>query len=451
MSSSRNNSINTAREQFIKNQWLPYPDAVNFKTAGRVVLLTDAHLTLYQGVLAVNSATSRGKSKAKSIEASIKASNDKINNQSNHKSAKKNHKKIAVKTIKNWLQWSRILIPGDIICISKNNHCVLLAPNLLDYNWNCQHAVSKIARQHNWNKYLNVIVQFFEARHFLAVDTPILVDNPGSEPTIDVFKIAYKNGRSVQDKYLITSPELNLKKIVSETLMPVYEITNVFRNNEHSSKHRPEFCMLEWYRPFSTLEDIKKDVQDLVLFLVKKFSIKNKKLLFKQTSFSQILKACYNFEFNPLTSADQLKQCLRANNIYFSNSMTLDDLFSLVTLELVEPKIDSNQIVFLNDYPPYAAALAKIDLRGWAQRFEVYWQDLELGNAFYELNDPVIQKQRFVEDNLKKKQNKLDELPMDQSFINSLQLGLPPTAGISIGLERLYMALFNQIDIDQIK
>jgi lysyl-tRNA synthetase class 2 len=294
---------------------------------------------------------------------------------------------------------------------------------------------------------LSAVNQFFEKKGFLSVGTPTLVKNPGPEPTIDVFKTSYKHGRQVTDKFLITSPELHLKKIVSQSLAPIYEITKVFRNNEHSSKHTPEFWMIEWYRPFADLTDITADVKDLILFLKRYLNIKGKKPVFESTSFEKILKTNYGYQFSPGTEAGELKSWLNEQKIYFSDSMTLDDLFTLVNLEMIETNINPDRVVFLNQYPPYAAALAKLDSRGWAQRFEFYWHGLELGNAFNELNDPDVQEQRLLEDNLKKKTNGLEALPIDMEFLDSLKQGLPPTAGISIGLERLFMALYQEPDI----
>ena len=418
-------SVNTHtpsfREEFLNTIWVPYPGIRDLNLAGRVLAVEKTSLKLFIG------------DKAKSVKI----------------------KRVSKRMMKNWQQWERILIPGDIIGIQKNGQCIMLAPwratdgeYTEDLN---ERVVRQLTRQAEWNRFIEGVNQFFTQRGFLAVTTPTLVKNPGPEPTIDVFKTMYKQGKQQTEKFLITSPELHLKKIVSQTLTPVYEIAKVYRNNEHSPRHQPEFWMIEWYRPFDDLSGIVDDVKNLILFLIKHLGIKRKKPRFEHITFAGLLRDCYAYEFKPDTSADELKQWLKKQSVYFSDVMTLDDLFTLVNLELVETKINPENIVFLNEYPPYAAALAKLDEQGWAQRFEVYWHGLELGNAFNELNDPYIQAKRLEDDNMKKKENGLEPLPIDTEFLESLKRGLPPTAGISIGLERLFMALYNETDISKLK
>lgn len=420
------NSVSThkqsLRETFLKTEWISYPSVRNLKFAGRVLDIDKTSLKLFMG----------GTTKSSMI------------------------KRVPKKTMKNWSSLESVLVPGDIVGVLRNEHCLLLTPwkpseaSIFSVS-SVEKTSQQLLRYANWNRFLDGVNLFFKKNGFLSVSTPTLVNNPGPEPTIDVFKTDYRQGKATTEKYLITSPELHLKKIVSQTLTPVYEITKVFRNNEHSPKHLPEFWMIEWYRPFADLDDIADDIKRLIFFLIKYLGLKNTKPKFEHVSFESILEMYYKYSFKPDTSAHELKEWLKQQSVYFSDAMNLDDLFTLVNLELVETKISPDKVVFLNQYPPYAAALAKLDENGWAQRFEVYWKGLELGNAFNELNDPSIQEQRMLEDNLKKKANGLEPLPVDTGFLESLKRGLPPTAGISVGLERLFMALYNEPDISQLK
>lgn len=410
------------RNRFLQKEWVKYPSVRDLKTAGRLVKINTASLTLF--VI------------GKTQKASLK--------------------KVSKKEVRNWIQIIPMLVPGDIVGIKKNGICILLTPwcptNGSTYSEaQAQKVFQQIQRQYNWNRFIVGVNLFFQKKGFLPVSTPTLVDNPGPEPSIDVFKTNYKQGREQTEKFLITSPELHLKKIVSQTLAPVYELTKVYRNNEHSAKHKPEFWMIEWYRPFSDLDAISKDVKELILFLRKYLKLPGKKPIFEYTTFAHILQKKYQYQFLSDSTESDLKKWLKEQNIYFSETMTLDDLFTLMNLEMIETNINPDRIVFLSHYPPYAAALSKIDEQGWAQRFEVYWRGLELGNAFNELNDPDIQEQRLHEDNRKKKFNGLDSLPIDVDFLDSLKRGMPPTAGISVGLERLFMALYLENDIGQLK
>lgn len=410
------------REQFLKTEWVQYPSVRDLKTAGRVVKLDKTTLTLF--VVG--------------------------------KTEKASFKKLSKKDVKNWAQLVSVLIPGDIIGLQKNGEGILLTPwTPEDRRPFTEDQALKIFKQNrkqqDWNRFLAGVNQFFQEKGFLSVSTPTLVANPGPEPSIDAFKVRYKHGREHSDKYLITSPELHLKKIIAQNLVPIYEITKVYRNNEHSQKHAPEFWMIEWYRPFSDLDGIMVDVKELILFLKKYLKLSRKKTIFEATTFRDILEQTYGYLFRPDTTEAELKQWLEEQNIYFSESMTLDDLFTLINLEMIETQLNPDRVVFLGQYPPYAAALAKLDEHGWAQRFEVYWCGLELGNAFNELNDPQIQEKRLYDDNMKKKINGLDPLPTDTQFLDSLKRGLPPMAGISVGLERLFMALYQESDIATLK
>jgi lysyl-tRNA synthetase class 2 len=119
-------------------------------------------------------------------------------------------------------------------------------------------------------------------------------------------------------------------------------------------------------------------------------------------------------------------------------------------MEKIENQWPKDRLVFVEKYPPYQAALARVGSDGWAERFEAYWQGLELANAFHELNNPVLQRER-AEDDLKKKQQ-LGKKPieLDAEFFAALDYGLPPAAGIALGLERLYMALYRLPDIKRV-
>ena len=164
-------------------------------------------------------------------------------------------------------------------------------------------------------------------------------------------------------------------------------------------------------------------------------------------SMAQLFRDKCNFELKPDTSADELKSLAVQLNVDVSSASCIDDYFYLIFMEKIEHQWPNKSLVFIEKYPPYQAALARVGADGWAERFEVYWQGYELGNAFHELNDPVIQRQRAREDLEKKKQTGKKQIELDEKFFEALALGLPPSAGIAIGLERLYMALFKTRDI----
>lgn len=358
--------------------------------------------------------------------------------------------------------WREILLVGDIVSINQRKEISLLVPNISGQELSSPISQRKWQVLQLWAEYLRLVRGFFSENQFQEISTPLLVEHPGSEPTLEPFKTVLKSGKELRSKYLPTSPELQLKKILTSGVPRVFEITKSFRNNEDTERHCPEFWILEWYRNFSDLKQIKSDVKELIIYLQKHFDIyleKNPWLelkldsqsVFSEKSFSDIFKSKYQYEFNPDTSYESLKLFCQKENVEFLGIDNIEDLFSLVTLEKIESCLNSQEITFLENYPPYAAALARKSEQGWAERFEVYWKGLELANAFYELNDPVEQKTRFLQDNELKRRHGLEELPLDEDFLLKLQWGMPPCSGIALGLERLFMALFDIQNIRELK
>lgn len=415
---------NKMRLHFLKNDWKAYPPLpTNSQYWGRVIgfsCLSDNNFTLSTLQLEIQSLQ---------VEDFFQ------------------EKKIKINYIIKCDFWSQVLVPGDIIAVDNFKELTLLAPNLRSEEYRPQVNQNKWHHINLWNHYLQLVRNFFCEKGFVAFSTPLLVKHPGSEPTLEPFKTKLKVGTQDFDIYLPTSPELNLKKVLTTGVPRLFEITKSFRNNEHSERHSPEFWILEWYRNFSNLEEIKNDVQELITYLCQHLRAdlptKFSGVEFASESFSKIFWDKYQFSFTPSTSLAELKDFCEKENIQFVGEDSIEDLFSVITIERIESQLLPERITFLENYPPYAAALARTSTEGWAQRFEVYWKGLELANAFYELNDPEEQRRRFHQDNNQKIKNKLEVIPLDEDFLVKLETGLPPCAGIALGLERLFMALFD--------
>lgn len=357
--------------------------------------------------------------------------------------------------------WSQILIAGDIISVSKNKTLTLLTPNISGNSNLVSTDLKKWAYLHVWAEYLRLVRNFFAEKRFLELSTPMLVKHPGSEPTLQPFETQLQQGNKVLQRYLPTSPELTLKKILTSGAPNIFEITKSFRNNESTERHSPEFWILEWYRNYSDLNAIKQDVKDLIIYLqvpltefIKKHQLNFLKLdqtpYFAEQSFAKMFQEHYHFSFSAGTTFQQLKDFCIREQINYHGIDSIEDLFSVITMEKIETQLNPTHITFLENYPPYAAALARKDVDGWAQRFEVYWKGLELANAFYELNDPKEQRERFEQDNQLKIKYGLKPLAIDEEFLAKLNEGLPPCAGIALGLERLFMALLGITNIHNI-
>lgn len=342
-----------------------------------------------------------------------------------------------------------ILIDGDLIALMPAGSFVLLAPNLTKNSGFYKAEDNPWLNKKNYFEYLQHIRNFFIEKRFIEAVTPTLVDCPGTEPSLDPFETHLVIGSKTQNFYLPTSPELNLKKLLSIGAERVFEIAHVFRNGEKTERHHFEFLMLEWYRSMSYLANIKHDAIELVEYLSDKLRVDRPKEVLT-FSVAELFKKYCDFDLKPETTSDELKALATKLNVDVQSAQSIDDYFYLIFMEKIEYQWPSDRLVFVEKYPPYQAALARIDQQGWAERFEIYWKGLELANAFHELNNPTLQRVRANEDLDKKNKMGKKIVSLDDFFFQSLDYGMPPSAGIALGVERLYMALKNVKSIDSL-
>jgi len=338
-----------------------------------------------------------------------------------------------------------VLIDGDLVCLLPGNQIVLLAPNLTERKLNSL----MWAEHRNWQQFLGSVRQIFKEKSFQEIKTPTLVACPGTEPSIEVFETEFREGSKIKKYFLPTSPELNLKKLLAEGAEKIFEIAPVFRNGERTDRHSPEFLILEWYRSFANLNRIKMDVTEIIDVLCTQMKVKPPAGIL-HLAVPELFKQYCGFELKPDTTAEELKALAQKLQVDVSAAVTIDDYFFLIFIDKIENKWPQDHLVFVEKYPPYQAALARIANDGWAERFEVYWKGLELANAFHELNDPVLQKERAIKDLQQKKLLNKKSIDLDESFFSALSFGMPPSAGIALGLERLYMVLTDTKEISSL-
>lgn len=288
-----------------------------------------------------------------------------------------------------------------------------------------------------WSLFLRQTRNFFDSKDFLEIHTPSLVLCPGTEPSLESFSTEIKLGSKNQKVFLPTSPELHLKKALTMGFERIYEVAKCYRNNEVTEIHQPEFWMLEWYRSYANLFDLQSDVVKLVYSLCEVFKVQKPDV--RNFSIRQLFKKHLDFDLTASTSIDELKALAIKLDLRVTETFSIDDIFFLLMLEKIEPNLPKDCLVFVEKYPPYQAALARKDSEGWAERFEVYWKGMELANAFDELNNPLEQRQRAQED-ISKREGK-NPIGLDEEFFKALDSGMPPSAGIALGLERLFMAI----------
>ena len=282
------------------------------------------------------------------------------------------------------------------------------------------------------------IREFFAKREVLEVETPIL----SAAGVTDVYLASIEAKRHVQGQaathYLQTSPEFAMKRLLASGSGPIYQICKVFRDDEHGRKHNSEFSMLEWYRPSFNLKDLMFEVTDLLNVVLKQRfgEVRPTILSYKHAFMDRV-------ELNPLQATTQeLRDAARRVGLNLDLGEDRLGYIDLLFSHMVEPSLGFDTPVFLTDFPPELASLAKtrVDEDGElvAARFELYIEGLELANAYDELIDADVLRSRFEADNQTRQQLGLTIMPIDEHLLAALP-HMPACAGIALGLDRLLM------------
>jgi elongation factor P--(R)-beta-lysine ligase len=309
----------------------------------------------------------------------------------------------------------------------------------------------------------------FEGADFTEVDTPILQVSPGNETHLHAFKTELKDlgGAPAQTRYLHTSPEFAMKKLLVAGLPRIYQFAHVFRNGERSSLHHPEFLMLEWYRANAVIRAIMDDCIELVRAAAnaagRKVFSANKMVCdpfkdweelsvpdaFRRYTTIDLLATMPN-AYDPDT--ELLAKEARRIGVHVSAGDAWDDLFFRILGERIEPYLGKDRPTFLCDYPVSQAALArpKPGNPNLAERFELYICGYELANAFGELTDADEQQRRFEGDMDLKEKLYGERYPIDADFIAALRHGMPDSSGIALGVDRLVMLAAGAERIDDV-
>ena len=285
---------------------------------------------------------------------------------------------------------------------------------------------------------LTAMRQFFAARDFIEVDTPLIVPSPGLEIHLDAVPAG--------DGLLITSPEYAMKRLLAAGFERIYTCCKCFRGNEHGPHHAGEFTMIEWYRAFADLDAIIADTEQLVAAVVTAVAGRPIARL-----------GARELDVTPpwprLTVAEAMQRWagVDVDALPVAPGEAWDDAFFQIFLEHVEPAIAAlERPLILHDWPAPLAALARKKTPTTALRFEAYVGGLELANAFDELTDPVEQRTRFLDDQRLRRERGRAVYPLDEKLLAALAEGLPPSAGIALGFDRLVMLATGATDIGQV-
>ncbi len=334
--------------------------------------------------------------------------------------------------------------PGD--SRAKVLRLLLLAPGIrIEPSTTPEFSVS---RSEQWQSFTSSIREYFASQGFIETLTPTLVPSPGTEPFLDPFETHLEIGSSKQKFYLPTSPEFHLKQLLVRGWTKIFEMKTCFRNGEVGQHHQPEFTMLEWYRAFAPLDLIAIDVESLLQKLVVDLKINIPKL--RRTTMSHLFAEAFSgFQLRPETSLKDLRDLASREKIEISPDDSFDDLFFRLFLERIEAHLGADGPLLVSHYPPSQAALSRIGPHGFAERFEIYWRGLEIANAFHELNDPSENENRFALDAAKKSEIGKAAVARDENLVSALKIGMPPSGGIALGVDRLFMALYDLRSINE--
>ena len=293
------------------------------------------------------------------------------------------------------------------------------------------------------------IRQFFAERQVMEVETPTLSQAGATDVHLASIPVQRHIHGKLSTQYLQTSPEFPMKRLLASGSGAIYQICKVFRDDEHGRKHNSEFTMLEWYRPKLDLKGLMHETAELLeVCLAHRLGEVRPYILSYKHAFQDRL------DINPLqASLKQLKDT--AHRLGLNLDLGDDRLayMDLLFSHFVEPSLGFDAPIFLTDFPPEMASLAKVktddDGEQVAARFEIYIEGLELANAYDELLDAEVLAARFEADNLERTKQGLPVIPTDQYLLSALP-HMPECSGIALGLDRLLMVAMNQVKIDQV-
>ena len=303
------------------------------------------------------------------------------------------------------------------------------------------------------SKIIKAIRDYLDEKGFMEVETPILHGTAGGAAARPF--ITHHNTLEI-DMYLRIATELHLKRLIVGGFERVYEIGRIFRNEGMDIKHNPEFTTMELYQAYTDYNGMMELCEGLfahcakVLYGTTKITYQGQEIdltpPWNRMSMNDAVKQYTGVDFSAADTDEQAREMAKKLGLEVENE-TAGKILSMAFDAFVEEKLV--QPTFITDYPVEISPLAKRkpDNPKLTERFELFITSRELANAFSELNDPIDQKQRFV-DQLKEREAGDEEAHMmDEDFVNALEYGMPPTGGIGIGIDRMVMLLTDSYSI----
>ena len=284
-----------------------------------------------------------------------------------------------------------------------------------------------------WENFIDEIRRFFKEKGYTEVSTSLLLNFPNLDPNVEPVRVVVKERGIEKVKWLQTSPEYSMKKILSKYKRDIFQITKVFRNEEWGKYHRIEFHMLEWYAVNCDYRYLIEEIKQLLrrLFCYRKFEVISVEEAFLRYFGEKIPK-----------SEEDFKEFLKKRGINFSEEDDWETLFYRAFIE-VERKLGIEKPTFLIKFPEKLSALAKVK-NGYAERFELFINGIEIANGWTEETNPQEVRKRL------EKEAKKRNLPVDEEFIE-IHKDMPECAGCSIGIDRLFMLYTGSRSLEELE
>jgi elongation factor P--(R)-beta-lysine ligase len=333
--------------------------------------------------------------------------------------------------------------------------------------WHPESFAGRLPFLHRRAALTRAVRGFFEGRSYTEVETPYAVPVPGEEVHLRPFATRRDHPDGTpEDLWLHTSPEFAMKRLLVAGSGPIFQFARVWRNGEGSALHAAEFTMLEWYRtavaptgspsgqdgnphgrhierPGAALDALIAETSDLLRATLPPV-VRCRGVTTDLSRFERLTMAEAFFEYagvDLLAIGEDAPGLAAASGAVLRQGETWEDLFFRLLLERIEPALGRQHPTFLTHWPAAQAALARRDPADQrvAERFELFVCGIELANAFVELTDPAEQRARFTVDRDRRHALYGPDWPLDEDFLAALEFGLPPSAGIALGFDRMAM------------
>ena len=293
------------------------------------------------------------------------------------------------------------------------------------------------------------IREFFALRDVLEVETPVLSVAGNTDPNIMSFSLQF-SGRTdgaPRTRWLRTSPEFALKRLLAAGMGDCYELGRVFRDGEAGGRHNPEFTMLEWYRIGWNHQRLIDEVATLVNTAL---ALVGRTATLRRIAWRELYRE--RLGIDPVSASDEALRHALGDVQIDPEGLKRDDWLDLLLTHRLQPSFAGDEMLAVYDYPASQAALARIRPVDppVAERFELYLGPLELANGYHELTDPAEQRARFNRDLEIRGTRGASMPPIDENLLAALRSGLPDCAGVALGVDRLLMAMLRTTSIDAV-